>query len=153
MNNRKSAKNVKDAFSSLKAIYPISDYIGNQSGYFFIADLVNRFLPNGGRILDLGCGGMDKTGLLALMGYEMHGADDFQDPWHRRDDNLEKLKNFAKELGITLTVQDIGNYKLDYPENYFDGCMINDVIEHLHESPKDLLNNAGRLLREGGYCL
>jgi len=153
MNNKTIAKNVKEGFNSLKAIYPISDYIGSKSGYSFIANLTSRFLPSGGRILDLGCGGMDKTGLLALMGYEMHAADDFQDPWHLRDDNLKKLKSFAKELGITITVQDIGNYKLDYPENYFDGCMINDVIEHLHESPKDLLNNAGRWLREGGVLL
>ena len=82
MNNKKIVKNVKEAFSLLKTIYPIPGYIGSESGYFFIADLMSRFLPNGGRILDLGCGGMDKTGLLALMGYKMHGADDFQDPWY-----------------------------------------------------------------------
>ncbi|MCL0086750.1 class I SAM-dependent methyltransferase [Thermodesulfovibrionales bacterium] len=153
MNNKKIVRNVKEAFSLLKTIYPIPGYISSESGYFFIADLMGRFLPNGGRILDIGCGGMDKTGLLTLMGYEMHGADDFQDPWHRRDDNLEKLEKFAKELGITLTIQDVENYKLDYSENYFDGCMINDVIEHLHRSPKDLLNNAGNWLREGGVLL
>ncbi len=148
--NIKTSLNIKEAFNSLKTIYPISDYIGSESEYFFTANVMSRFLPKGGRVLDLGCGGMDKTGLLALMGYEMHAADDFQDPWHLRDNNLEKLRNFAKEFGIALTVQDIGNYKLDYPENYFDGCMINAVIEHLHESPKDLLNNAGHWLREGG---
>ena len=82
MNNKKIVKNVKEDFSLLKTIYPIPGYIGSESGYFFIGNLMSRFLPNGGRILDLGCGGMDKTGLLALMGYEMPGADDFQGPQH-----------------------------------------------------------------------
>ena len=98
MNNNKIAKNVKEVFRLLKAIYPISGYPGSESGFFFIADAISRFLSNGGQILDLGSGGMDKTGLLALMGYEMHAADDFRDPWHLRDDNLKKLEKFAKEL-------------------------------------------------------
>ena len=144
----------KDAFNFLKANYPIPNYLdGRESEHIFIADLIRQFLPKGGRILDLGCGGMNKTALMALLGYEMHGADDFQDPWHLQNNNLGKLKKFAEDFGITLRVQNIGNYKLDYPENYFDGVMINDVIEHLHESPRDLLNNAGYWLREGGVLL
>lgn len=145
-------KSTKDAFNSLKAKYPIPNYVdGKEVEYIFIADLIRRFLPQGGRILDIGAGGMDKTGLMALLGYEMHAVDDFQDPWHLRDNNVEKLKLFAGDFGITLTVQKRRDYTLNYPENYFDGCMVNDVIEHLHESPRELLNNAGYWLREGGY--
>lgn len=155
MNRKKiTFKNPKDAFDFLMAEYPIKNYLdGSKSEHIFIANLIKRFLPKGGRILDIGCGGLNKTGLMTLLGYEMHAADDFQDPWHLRDNNLDKLKIFAKDFGIVLTVQDIGNYNLNYPKNYFDVIMINSVIEHLHESPRELLNNAGYWLREGGYLL
>lgn len=144
-------EDLKVAFSFLKENYPIPHYLdGTETGNIFIANLVKRFLPKGGRILDLGCGSLSKTALLTLLGYEMHGADDYQDPWHLRDNSLKKLKGFAKNFGITLTVQNI-THRLNYPENYFDACMINDVIEHLHETPRNLLNNAGLLVREGGY--
>lgn len=140
-----------EAFSFLKEKYPIPYYLDNTGpDHIFIADLIKRFLPQGGRILDIGCGGMNKTAMMALLGYEMHAADNFEDPWHQRDNNLDKLKNFAREFDIILTAQDGSNYGLDYQEGFFDGVMINGVIEHLHESPKELLNNAGYWLREGG---
>ena len=139
------------AFNVLKDNYPISHYLdGKETANIFIANLVKRFLPEGGRILDLGCGSLSKAALLALLGYEIHGIDDYEDPWHLRDNNLKKLKRFAMNFGITLKVQDV-RHRLEYPENHFDGCMINDLIEHLHETPRDLLNNVGFLVREGGY--
>ena len=142
----------REAFNFLKSNYPIPNYLnGTEVEHIFMANVVRQFLPEGGRILDIGCGGMNKSALIALLGYEVHGADDFQDPWHLRDDNLAKLRRFAKNFRITLTIQRPGHYGLDYPENYFDGCIISNVIEHLNESPRDLLNNAGLFVREGGY--
>ena len=139
------------AFNFLREKYPIPYYLdGAETGNIFIANLVKRFLPKGGRILDLGCGSLTKAALLALLGYEIHGADDYQDPWHVRDNNVKKLKGFAGNFGIALKVQDV-RHRLEYPENYFDGCMIHDFIEHLHETPRNLLNNAGLVVREGGY--
>lgn len=44
----------------------------------------------------------------------MRGIDDFQDPWHFRDNNMERLKKFARDFGITLAGQDIRDYKLNY---------------------------------------
>jgi len=145
-------KNSKDCLEYLKNKYPIAKYLdGKDSEILFISRLIRRFLPNGGRILDLGCGGMDKAAMMALLGYEMHAVDDFGDPWHLQGNNLEKLRQFAKEMNIKLTEQGLDSYKLNYPEYFFDGIMISNVIEHLHESPRDLLNNAGVCLREGGY--
>jgi len=142
----------REAFDFLKSHYPIPNYLnGTEVEHIFVGNLVRRFLPEGGRILDIGCGGMNKSALIALLGYEVHGADDYQDPWHLRDDNLAKLRRFAENYRITLTIQRPGHYELDYPENYFDGCIISNVIEHLNESPRDLLNNAGLFAREGGY--
>ena len=93
MNSRRASfEKPQDALEFLKGIFPSSSYLeGRESGHVSIAGLVRQFLPKGGRILDLGCGGMDKTSLMALLGYEMHADDDFQDPWHQRDNNLEKL--------------------------------------------------------------
>jgi SAM-dependent methyltransferase len=144
--------NARDAFNFLRSKYPIRNYLNDmETEHIFIANLIRRFLPKSGRILDLGCGGLNKSALMALLGYEVHGVDDYQDPWHVRDDNLVKLRRFAKDFRITLTIQRPGHYALDYPENYFDGCIISNVIEHLNESPRDLLNNAGLSVREGGY--
>jgi 2-polyprenyl-3-methyl-5-hydroxy-6-metoxy-1,4-benzoquinol methylase len=148
----KKFNSTKEAIIYLKQVYPIPNYInGQESELFFTSELIQRFVPNRGRLMDCGCGGMNKTALMALLGYEMHGIDDFQDPWHIRDINFGKLKNFADEFNISLKVSNISDPELKYRENYFDGIMIFRVIDHLHESPRNLLNNAGCMVRDGGY--
>jgi hypothetical protein len=35
----------------------------------------------------------------------------------------------------------------------FDLVMLSDIIEHLHESPRDIMNLSIACLREGGWCV
>jgi hypothetical protein len=41
------------------------------------------YLVSGGRLLDIGCGPMDKTAVLGKLGLECHGIDDLADEWQR----------------------------------------------------------------------
>ena len=58
-------KKAKEAFEILRTKFPIPNYLdGKETEHTFIADLIKRFLPEGSRILDIGCGGMNKTALM-----------------------------------------------------------------------------------------
>jgi SAM-dependent methyltransferase len=100
-------------------------------------------------LLDIGCGALDKTTVLQKMGYESFGCDDFQDPWHRQQKNLDPILEYANKCGVQVQVQG-DDYVIPWDEGSFDVILMVNVIEHLHESPRKFLNSAGSYLREGG---
>lgn len=130
--------------------FPRYFYLGLEA-QAHVLETVRELLPAGGRILDIGCGPLDKTALLAWAGYDCHAVDDFTDPWHRTGENLEKIRRFAQECGIDLRIGDAR--ELPFDDASFDLVMLNDVIEHLHETPRELLNTAVSLLKPGGLLL
>ena len=119
--------------------------------YFTVGEAVARHLGPGATILDFGCGPMDKTAVLERMGYDCAGFDDLQDYWHNLDGNREKILAFAERVGIDFRVADGG--PLPFPGASFDALLLLDVIEHLHDSPRELLNDLVELLRPGGYLV
>lgn len=100
------------------------------------AALVARFLPAGTRILDVGCG----TGLFVLMagksGYRCEG--------------VEPSAMLARVAREKLSVN-VANSLLDdfEPPCQYDGLVIWDVLEHLHD-PVTVLKRCARLTAEGG---
>jgi SAM-dependent methyltransferase len=116
-----------------------------------IANTVQRFLEPGSRVLDFGCGPCDNLAILQSLGYQCSGYDDLQDAWHKIEGNREKIFAFAKSRGIDLRLAEGG--ELPFEKNSFDMVMLNDVIEHLHDSPRDLLNNLLELVRTEGLLL
>ena len=65
-----------------------------------IAVVIQELAPNGARVLDLGCGALDKAMVLQKMGYQCCGADDFQDAWHRNQENLNPVLSYVQSMGI-----------------------------------------------------
>lgn len=113
--------------------------------YLNIARTVARYVPEGAAILDFGAGTGDKTAVVALCGHRCTAVDDLNDAWCNDDKRAEILES-ARHFGIDYNVLD-GTL----PRGEFDMVMLHDVLEHLHDSPRDLLNDLVELLKPGGF--
>jgi SAM-dependent methyltransferase len=135
------------------AAFPFPGYIvnGARHGLAHVVPEVARQVRAEGRprLLDIGSGPMDKTAVFAALGFDCSAVDDLGDAWHRRGDNLERIQAFARARGIDFHLQD-GTHGIPFPPESFDAVTIFDVIEHLHESPRGILNAAGMRLRTDG---
>lgn len=144
----KDRKDKGDALNTIK-----KDYINpQQNSHYNIASNVISIKNTNSTILDFGCGPLDKVGVLKNLGYDCYGIDDYNDPWHLKDDNQKKIYDFAKKLNIPLYTS-ISELKNENKDLKFDIILLNDVIEHLHDSPRFLLNELNKLLKEDGCVL
>jgi len=107
----------------------------------------------GQRLLDVGSGPMDKTAVFARLGFSAYAVDDLGDPWHRLPGMLEKILAFGKKMGVHFHLQTADDYSIPFEENSFDVVTSIAVIEHLHDSPRHLLNAMGSQLRVGGLLV
>jgi len=148
---------LKKAFTELALAFPFKDYISSCCHYemHVILYTLSKFLPcfKGKRLLDIGSGPMDKTAVFQLLGFQCSAVDDLSDPWHKRDDNISKIKAFADRMGITFYNQKAGDYTIPFETESFDVVCSLAVIEHLHESPRSLLNTMGIHLKENGLLV
>ena len=150
---RDSQRPVRQEIKELQRRYPYPEVINDTADAIETLALTLRCLaPDGGHLLDIGCGAMDKTMTFQQMGYRCVGYDDFQDPWHSKKENLDPLLAFAKEIGVEVHIED-GSNPVPWEPASFDIVTIFNVIEHLHESPRDILNFAGKYLKTGGLLL
>ena len=137
--------------AAVNAKFPLPGYPAAASDVAPVAELLTRLAPAKGRLLDLGCGALYATAIFAALEFECAGWDDYRDPWYRDQGRLERLTAFAGREGIAVHTGDASEgAPLPFPPASFDVVTVLDVIEHLHQSPRGLLNVAGRLLRPGG---
>lgn len=113
-----------------------------------IAKTALRYLQPGSAILDFGCGPCGKTAVLQFLGFRCSAYDDLQDDWHQIPGNREKILSFVKNCGIDFKQANGG--LLPFEKNSFDMIMLHDVLEHLHDSPRDLLNDLLELAKPEG---
>jgi SAM-dependent methyltransferase len=132
--------------------FPFKDYMTSGSRikrvYLNIVKSVARHLQPGSRILDFGSGPCDKSAALHFLGYQCTAYDDLEDDWHKLHDNREKIMSFAKDCGVNFKMAT--DRSLPFEKNSFDMIMLNSVIEHLHDSPRELLNNLLEFATPGG---
>jgi SAM-dependent methyltransferase len=141
------------AIKKVEEAFPFKGYItkGKRKGMIDLAQQLDCHLKGeGGRLLDIGSGPMETTAVFAQLGYECCAVDDLSDPWHRRNDNLEAIIQFSKQMGIDFHLQSYDDYSIPFLHDSFDIVILNAVIEHLHESPRNILNTAGSFLRTDG---
>lgn len=144
-------KDLEDGWKRLNREFPFEGYIrpARKSGYF---EMVRRVAKWGGRnasVLDFGAGPCDKTALFAYVGMKITAFDDLQDAWHKLDGNKEKILDFAKSAGIEYCVPGTEGL-LSIPDRQYDVLMSHDVLEHLHMSPRVLLNQLLQYVKPGG---
>jgi len=144
---------VSDIIGKVKEEYPFPEIIDEtEHAIDFLASALQELASDRGRLLDIGCGALDKTIVFQRMGYACFGCDDFRDPWHARKENLDPVLKFAKEAGVQVYAQD-DHYTIPWEPESFDVVTLVNVVEHVHESPREILNFAGRYLRTGGLLL
>ena len=143
--------NYRKLMNELKEIFPFENYIKENSAgdsYKTVFSIVTQYLPKKSNVLDFGSGPCDKTAIVALLGHNCIAYDDMQDQWHKESDNSRKILEFSKNIGIEyINTLESGISSQDV---VFDMIMLNDVIEHLHESPKDILLSLLHLLKDDG---
>lgn len=145
------AKTIAEAISLVAARFPFPGYVRESAGaYTTVGSIATRYLSPGARVLDFGCGPADKTAVLSELGYECAAYDDLSDWWHKLPGNREKILTFARTSGINYRLAEPGR-PIPFERESFDMVMLHDVLEHLHDSPRDLLNDLVELIRPGGF--
>ena len=143
---------IEKAIQSVVKKFPFKGYMTSRSkarGIFSnIAKTVVRYLRPGSRILDFGSGPCDKTAVLQSLGFLCSAYDDLQDDWHLNPGNQEKIISFAMECGVNFKLAT--DRALPFEKNFFDMVMLHSVIEHFHDSPRELLNDLLELVKPGG---
>ncbi len=132
----------------VRAFYP-DEYYGEPGSKFqpLIETLVrwvgsrhlaflSRGLPQGARVLDVGCGRGVVLGALADRGAQVHGVEVSAQAARGADSRVQ--------LKIAPRLADAG-----YPDHFFDQILIWHVLEHL-EDPRGVLEEAHRILKPGG---
>ena len=114
--------------------FPFPGYIDNSLNIAAnIASVIKKYLQPGAKILDFGSGSLDKTAVIQCLGYECSAFDDLQDEWYVLDDNVQRIKDFAKQFNIDF--KHAADGYLPFEKESFDMVMSHDVLEHLHDSP------------------
>jgi 2-polyprenyl-3-methyl-5-hydroxy-6-metoxy-1,4-benzoquinol methylase len=154
--NSKRNKQIWAAINEVEKQFPFANYITLDAKYHTF-NIVNSVLEVCGsytnlKLLDIGCGPMNVTAVFAKCGFQCFAADDLLDQWHLADDNRSKIKTFARLMDIQFHLQD-STYYIPFTKGTFDVVLLNSVIEHLHESPRELLNEAFRFLKPEGIVV
>lgn len=149
-------KNFDSALKQVKNTFPFSDYITIEYEVEMKSTLkvLENFVEKNKkyRLLDIGCGPLDKTALFQFLGFECYAVDDLNDPWHHEGDNIKKIIDYAKNIGINFYKQGIDDYSIPF-DTKFDIVTCFAVMEHLHSSPKYILNTIGEFLVDDGILV
>ena len=140
----------EEAKDHVSTEFPFQNYIGEQVDlYKIVARTVQKYLNKGDSILDFGSGPCDLTAVIATLGYKCSAYDDLLDNWHKLDNNKEKILKFASNFDIDFKLA--SDSYLPFNEQSFELVMLHHVLEHLHDSPRDLLNDLVNLIKPNGY--
>jgi 2-polyprenyl-3-methyl-5-hydroxy-6-metoxy-1,4-benzoquinol methylase len=140
---------LQEAWSQVLDRFPFPDYIKADRNHIEVGRQVARFLPPGSRVLDLGAGPADKTGVVAALGYKCTAMDDLADSWHNKGGTRAKILGYAEAMGIDYVP--FNGEDIPPTTGEFDMVMSHDVLEHLHDPPRYLLNELMGRVRTGGY--
>jgi ubiquinone/menaquinone biosynthesis C-methylase UbiE len=123
--------------------YELMDKIEHAHFWFvakrkFLSIVLDKYLPQGGRMLDVGCGTGAVMEFLKSRG-EIEGVD-------MSEEALKYCR--AKSLNVRHGLAD----KIDYPDETFDVVLALDVLEHL-DNDGAAINEIHRILKTGGIFI
>jgi len=145
---------IEQAFNLVKSRFPFKGYMDHAlPACITICEAIMRLVPpeSGVNVLDFACGPCDKTAVLASLGYHCSGYDDLEDDWHKIPGKRLQIDKFIIEMGIDFKSKAEGPFS--WLPGSFDVVMMNDILEHLHDSPRQLLNGLLPLLKDDGLLL
>lgn len=137
----------EQAVNEVRTRFPFANYIiGDLAPWLSVGHVAERYGSPGARLFDLGAGACDKTAVAQLLGWNCVAVDDLQDDWYLRGDNIVQIQDFARSMGVQLSREFVA------PEaETYDMVMMNDVLEHIHDSPRELLTDLVNGLKTGGH--
>lgn len=105
--------------------------------FWNVANTISNYIPNKGKVLDIGCATGVFLDMMQHKGFEPYGVDisDYASKYAR--DNFG-VKTFKGKLEDSK-----------FKDEFFDVITMWDFIEHVN-NPTEILNIANRLLRKGG---
>lgn len=108
-----------------------------------LISVVAKLPINGGKLLDIGCADGDLSLLLkeVLKAEEVYGLDVVP----------EYLKEAARK-GVKTFKVDVNRDRFPFQENSFDVIIASEILEHCI-LPENLLREANRILKPGGYLV
>jgi SAM-dependent methyltransferase len=141
-----------DAWEWVNAQFPFPGYIraARKPSYVGLPRTAARWVRRPGTILDFGAGPCDKTAMFARLGFTVTAYDDLLDPWHLLGDNRQRILDFAAAAGIAYRLPEKGSAPVPFARESFDMVMLHHVLEHLHDSPRQLLTQLVDCVRPGG---
>lgn len=145
-------KEIEAAFFEIQNAFPFEDYLnGKLNRYKYIINKLEKECPNASKILSIGAGPCDLEAILSKLGYDVTAIDDLNDLWHTLGQNRNRILYFAKSVNINYILS-IGSLpKEEY--NYYDLVLLIDILPHLHNSPRELLNYAISSVKPNGLIL
>jgi len=154
----------------MKTVVRILDEVGNclpenlqgsmfNQAYHKYPAILKHVLPlikENTRVLDVGTGPGVVPMVLRKMGIQVAGIDTWAEYSETcdnisgtREDILERLNN----AGVEVDFCDIAREKIPFQDESFDLIFFMGVIEHLHDSPKEPLEEMRRVLKPGGHLV
>lgn len=140
---------IKEAIRFVESKIPIKGYMNHDERFIFHSKLFLKYFKQGDKVIDFGSGICQVSGVLQQLGFKCTAYDDLNDEWHLRDGNRQKILDFAKEINVDFHLED--DLFLPFEKGTFDIFMMNDVLEHIHDSPRELLNKGLDIVRPEGY--
>ena len=152
-------KEIENRALALRKQYKPALQRGGDASAARVSLLYHKGLYRKGAILiDLGGGISGHNGLLAQLGMVVYVVDMLGDYWENRIAAPLPISEEVKLLeacGVQFISHDISTYDLtvDFAENSVDVITSFHCIEHLHRSPRFVLESAMRVLKPGGKML
>ena len=123
-------------------IGPTEKYLRKKNHLKKIAERLEKFLPEGASVFDIGCGGGAFLRFMLDKGYKVSGLE-----------VGEAAKEEAERvLGIKDVVR-VGDFlETDFKDEIFDAVVLTDVIEHFH-NPRVYLEKISSILKPGDLII
>ena len=116
---------------------PSAENIDPKELFGYSMNLIEKYLPRRGILLDIGCGKGEFLSIAKERGWQAYGIEP-----------SEKLANYAI-ANYSLNIKpDIGNG--GFKGSFFDAVALNMVLEHL-DNPKGMILEIKRVLKDNGF--
>lgn len=108
----------------------------------FVVEVTKKYLPQGARVVDAGCGTARTVFGLQAAGFDAYGID-------FAPETVETINRLAPELKVSVAdVRDMSGFS----DGYFDGVWSLGVVEHFFDGFDEIAAETHRIIRPGGYA-